>query len=346
YITASIIMQLLTMIFPQIKAIYHEEGEAGRRKFEQYTKYLAVPLAAVQAFALLSLLQRQQIIGSLGPERLFFQIIIIVAGTMFLMWLGDLITEKKIGNGISLLIFAGIVSQLPVNIRQAVLTYSPSQIPNYFAFAVIALIVIAGVVIINEGQRKIPVSYAKRVRGMKIYGGVSSYLPLRVNQAGVIPIIFAISILLFPQMISQVLAAVEVPLLAPIADFLQKLLQNQWLYGISYFTLVVLFTFFYTSITFEPNEISKNLQKQGGFIPGIRPGSFTAEFLSKILYRVTLAGAFFLGSIAVLPLMIQGGTGVAAFALGGTSLLIVVSVALETMKQIKAQLVMREYEGI
>lgn len=345
YITASIIMQLLTIIFPSIKAIYYEEGEAGRQKFNQYTRYLTVPLAAVQAFGLIKLLQNQQIIGSLGPWQFFSQIIIIVSGTMFLMWLGELITEKKIGNGISLLIFAGIVSDLPVNFRQVIINYSPGQIPNYIAFVVVALIVIAGVVIISEGQRNIPVSYAKRIRGMRMYGGVSAHLPLRVNQAGVIPIIFALSILLFPQMIGQVLAAFDIPLLKEFANFLNSILQNQVFYGASYFILVVLFTFFYTAITFEPNEISKNLQKQGGFIPGIRPGNFTAEFLSKIMYRVTLAGAFFLGFIAVLPLIIKGATGIAAFTLGGTSLLIVVSVALETMKQIKAQLVMREYEG-
>jgi len=345
YITATIIFQLLTLIFPRIKEMYYEEGEAGRAKFNQYSRYLTVPLAIVQAFAFLTLLKNQGALGPIAGFDMFRNVMLVTAGSIFLMWLGELITEKKIGNGISLIIFAGIVAGVPNAIRQNILTYDPSKIPTYLAFFAVALVVIAGVVLINESERKIPVNYAKRVRGMRLYGGVSTYLPLRVNQAGVIPIIFALSILLFPPTIAQILSATQNQQLLKAALWLQRLFADQTTYGVMYFLLVVIFTYFYTFITFEPNEIATNLQKQGGFIPGIRPGTTTAGYLSKIVTRVTLLGAVFLGSIAVLPLVLQGVTGITTLTLGGTSLLIVVSVALETMRQIKAQLVMREYEG-
>jgi len=276
---------------------------------------------------------------------LITDIVVVTAGSMFLMWLGELISEKQLGNGVSLIIFAGIVARAPEAIRQNIVTFDPSKIPAYLAFFAVALIVIAGVVIMSEGERKIPVNYAKRVRGTKVYGGVSTYLPLRVNQAGVIPIIFALSILLFPRIIGQALAASKNIWLLKISLFLQSTLANQTIYAAAYFFLVVVFTYFYTAIVFDPNEIANNLQKQGGFVPGIRPGRATGEFLMRILNRVTLVGAFFLGAIAVLPIAIQALTGITTLYLGGTSLLIVVSVALETMRQIEAQLVMREYEG-
>lgn len=345
YITASIIMQLLTMMFPKLKELYQESGEQGRAKFTQYTRVLSIPLAVIQTVGLLTLLQNQQILAKLTPLGLITDITLVTAGTVFLMWLGELITEKGIGNGISLIIFAGIVARIPGAIQRLFLTYDPSQIPTYFVFLAVALVVIAGVVFVSEGQRNIPISYAKRIRGGRLYGGVSSYLPLRVNQAGVIPIIFAISILLFPGMIAQFVSAFNVPWLLAGARFINNLFANQIFYGSLYFLLVVLFTYFYTAVTFDPKAIAANLQKQGGFVPGIRPGNSTAEFLHKILNRIILFGAAFLGMIAVLPIIVQGATGITAMTLGGTALLIVVSVVLETMKQINAQLVMRDYEA-
>ncbi len=346
YITASIIMQLLTMILPGLKEMYQEEGEAGRARFNQYSRYLAVPLAMLQSYGLLVLLMRQNVIPSLTLYGFFFNMVIATAGTIFLMWLGELITEKGIGNGVSLLIFAGIVSGLPLAVRQELFTFTPERLPVVLAFVVMAVVVIAGVVIVSEGQRNIPVSYAKRVRGMRMYGGVSTHLPLRVNQAGVIPIIFAISIILFPGLIGSFLAGVPNQFVQQISRYLIQLFNNQWFYGAIYFLLVFAFTYFYTAVTFDPKAIADNVQKQGGFILGIRPGRSTAEFLYRILNRITLAGALFLGAIAILPLVVQGILGIQALTIGGTSLLIVVSVVLEMMKQINAQLVMREYENI
>ncbi len=345
YITAVIVIQLLTMIFPKLERLYKEEGEQGRQKFNQYGRLLTVPFAVLQSYAMLILFQRQNVIGSLSPILLLTSILTVTAGAVFLMWLGELITEKGIGNGISLLIFAGIVSAVPSNIRQLALTWDPAKIPSYLLFFSMALIIIAGVVLINEGRRNIPVSYAKRVRGMKMYGGVSTYLPLNVNPAGVIPIIFALSILLFPGMIANFLAGTE-GAIGRIAQGIGEFLQNVWVHGILYFLLVCLFTYFYTAVTFDPKAISSNLKKMGGFIPGIRPGDSTANFLYYILNRILLIGALFLGTIAVLPSIIGGITGVMVFQflIGGTSLLIVVSVVLETLRQINAQLQMREYE--
>jgi len=347
YITASIIMQLLTMIFPRLKELYHEEGEAGRARFNQYARFLTVPLAFLQAYGLLIILTSRQILV-LDAFGYATAMVTAAAGTIFLMWLGELISEKQIGNGVSLLIFAGIVSRLPLDLRQAFLAANPfedpSLIPLYLAFIAVAIVVIAGVVVITEGQRNVPVSYAKRIRGNRVFGGVETHLPLRVNQAGVIPIIFAISIILFPGLIGQFLTAVSNPTVQAIGERLVRLLNNQALYGAFYFTLVFLFTYFYTAVTFDPQAIATNVQKQGGFILGIRPGRPTAEHLAHILNRITLFGALFLGAIAILPLLLQAGFGLSALTIGGTSLLIVVSVVLETLKQINAQLVMHEYE--
>lgn len=344
YITASIIMQLLTMIFPHLKEMYQEEGEAGRTRFNQYARLLTVPLALLQSYALLTILVRQRILPQLDLFGYVTSMIVVTAGTLFLMWIGELITEKNIGNGISLIIFSGIVSRLPTDIRQTILTFEPSQIPVYVAFFIVSIIVIAGVVVITEGQRNVPVSYAKRIRGNRVFGGVETHLPLRVNQAGVIPIIFAISLILFPGLIGNFLAAVPNSTVQAISSFLIGLLNNQWLYGALYFLLVFLFTYFYTAVTFDPQAIATNVQKQGGFILGIRPGRPTADFLYHILNRITLFGGFFLGFIAILPLAVQAGFGLSTVTLGGTSLLIVVSVVLETLKQIDSQLVMHEYE--
>ncbi|OGZ35343.1 MAG: preprotein translocase subunit SecY [Candidatus Portnoybacteria bacterium RIFCSPLOWO2_01_FULL_43_11] len=347
YITATIIMQLLTMIFPQLEALYKEEGEAGRHKFNQYARMLTVPLAALQSYGMLTILTRQGITGSFSITQWITSILMITAGAVFLMWLGELISEKGIGNGVSLLIFAGIVAGVPISIRELAITYEPSKIPSYLAFFVLALIITAGVVFITEGRRNIPVSYAKRIRGHRVYGGVSTYLPLNVNPAGVIPIIFALSIMLFPGMVANFLSASSTAWLANAARFISNAFQNPWFYGVSYFILVVLFTFFYTAVTFDPKNVANNLQKMGGFIPGIRPGQSTSSFLYYILNRVLLFGAVFLGTIAVLPSVVQGATGITAFGfvIGGTALLIVVSVVLETVRQIKSQLVMRDYEG-
>lgn len=345
YITSVIVLQLLTMIFPQLERMYKEEGEEGRRKFNQYGRMLTVPMAGLQGYGMLMLLQRQGAIGVLTPDLLITSILTIIAGALFLMWLGELISEKGIGNGISLLIFAGIVADFPNNIRQMILTYNPAQLPAYISFFAMAFLIIAAVVLINEARRNIPVSYAKRIRGIRMYGGVSTYLPLNVNPAGVIPIIFAMSLMLFPTMMANFLAGVGGPF-GTMAENLADFLQNPWIYGSLFFVLVVLFTYFYTAVTFDPKAISSNLQKMGGFIPGIRPGTPTASFLHYILNRVLLVGAFFLGAIAVMPTIVGGITGVMVFRflIGGTALLIMVSVVLETMRQIRAQLQMREYE--
>ena len=346
YITAVIILQLLTMIFPQLEKIYKEEGEAGRRKFNQYGRMLTVPLAMVQSYAMLMLFQKQNVIHPLDYLTLFSSILTITTGTLLLMWLGELISEKGIGNGVSLLIFAGIVADIPSNIRQVIITWEDSsQILNYLIFFIMSLIIITAVVIITEGRRNIPVSYAKRVRGMRMYGGVSTYLPLNVNPAGVIPIIFALSVLLFPGMISSFLTSVGGPV-SNVAQRITVFLNEPWVHNISYFILIVLFTYFYTAVTFDPKAIANNLQKMGGYIPGIRPGEPTIHFLYYILNRILLIGALFLGFIAITPSIVGSFTGIHVFRflIGGTSLLIVVNVVLETMKQINAQLQMRDYE--
>ncbi|MEK7124057.1 MAG: preprotein translocase subunit SecY, partial [Patescibacteria group bacterium] len=339
YITATIILQLLTMIFPALERMYKEEGDAGRHKFNQYGRLLAIPLAGFEAYGILTLFQRQGVIGSLTPELLFGSIITIAAGSMFLMWLGELISEQGMGNGISLLIFAGIVANLPVNIFQTFITFDATKIPSYILFFALSILIIAGVVLITEARRNIPVSYAKRIRGNKMYGGVSTYLPLNVNPAGVIPIIFALSVLLLPGMVAGFLGGVP-GFVGNAANSAAAFFNNAWVNGILYFLMVILFTYFYTAVTFEPKNIAENLQKMGGFIPGVRPGESTSKFLAHILNRVLFTGAISLGIIAVLPSIIAGTTGVTGFTflIGGTSLLIVVSVVLETMKQIKAQL--------
>ena len=343
YITASIIMQLLTMIFPKLKEIYQEEGEAGRRRFAQYSRLLTVPLAVVQGFGLLTLLKRQGILGTLTPFEQVVNIVVVTAGALLLMWVAELMTEFGIGNGMSLLIFAGIVARFPSDLGQLLFTLDRSQIPLYIAFALISLVVIAGVVVITEAERPIPITYAKRIRGQRVFGGASTYLPLRLNQAGVIPIIFALSILLFPQLIGNFLAGFNNPVLIKISALLLAITGNLVVYGVIYFFLVFLFTYFYTAVTFDPDAISENLQKSGAFISGVRPGKSTASYLSKVLSRLTFVGALFLGVVAILPLVMQGITGIASIAIGGTALLIVVSVVLELLKQFEAQFAMREY---
>jgi preprotein translocase subunit SecY len=343
YITGSIIMQLLTMIFPSLEQMYKYEGEAGRQKFNQYSRLLTVPLAILQGYAFITLFSRQGIITNLSLVGWISSLITIAAGSVFLMWLGELITEKNIGNGVSLLIFAGIVARFPAELGQAIATRSSGDIISGIVFALIALVVIAGVVYLTEAQRNIPINYARRVRGSKIYGGVSTYLPMRVNNAGVMPIIFALSLLLFPGMIATFFSASKVAFIASAAKAISSFIQNQTIYAVLYFILVVAFTYFYTAVTFDPKSISDNIQKQGGYVPGIRPGQPTAQFLLHLLNRVTLVGAIFLGLIAILPQIVRGLTGITAFTVGGTSVLIVVSVVLETIKALDAQLSMYEY---
>ncbi|HNW71502.1 MAG TPA: preprotein translocase subunit SecY [Candidatus Paceibacterota bacterium] len=343
YITGSIIMQLLTIMVPSLKRLYHEEGEAGKKKFVQYSRMLTIPLAVIQGFSLLAVLEGQKILVNLTAFDRVTNLIIVVAGAMLIMWIGELMSEFGIGNGVSLIIFAGIVSRLPSGISQILFTFDVSQIPTFILLVAFGILVIAGVVIVTEAERPIPVTYAKRVRGLKMYGGGSTYLPLRVNQAGVIPIIFALSILLFPQMIGNFLANATNPVLAKIATTLSSFSQTSWLYMVLYFVLVFLFTYFYTAVTFDPEALSNNLQKNGAFIPGIRPGLSTSTYISKVLNRITLLGAVFLGIIAILPLIVRVATGITAIAIGGTSLLIVVSVVLDLIKKVDAQISMREY---
>lgn len=348
YITSSIIFQLLAMIIPALERMQKEEGEEGRKKLNQLTRIFTVPFAALQVYSMISLMNRGpvKLITDLSATNMISIVVAATAGTVLLMWIGELISEKGIGNGVSLIIFAGIVSRIPASIKQTLSVADSTQTISMLVFGAIAIVVIAGVVLITEGQRNIPVSYAKRIRGNRMYGGVTSHLPLRVNQAGVMPIIFAIAIMLFPGIIAQFLSNVSNTTIANVAASIAAFFNDKLVYAILYFVLVVAFTYFYTSITFDPKQISENVQRQGGFIPGIRPGKPTADYLKYIVNRITLTGALFLGVIAVLPNIVQAGTGIQTLTIGGTALLIVVSVVIETVKQIDSQLVMRDYEGI
>lgn len=343
YITASITMQLMTVMAPKIKALYSEEGETGRKKFTQYTRLLSLPLAVLQGFGFLTLLESQGILVGLSTFDFMTSLVVIVAGSLLLMWIGELVTEFGIGNGVSIIIFAGIVAILPSTVSQLLFTFDVSQVPLYAGFLVAALAVVYGVVVMTEAERPVPITHAKQVRGGQTYGGVSSYLPLRLNQAGVIPIIFALSILLFPQMILNVLINVEAAWVARFSELTLAFLSNTALYATTYFVLVFLFTYFYTAVTFDPEAISKNLQRTGAFIPGVRPGTHTAEYLGALITRLTLVGALFLGAVAVLPLAMQMVTGISALAIGGTALLIAVSVVLDLIRRVDSQLALREY---
>ncbi len=343
FITASIIMQLLSILSPKIKSMYQEEGEAGRRKMAQYSRLLTVPLAALQAFAFITLFQRNGIIPPLSSMELITSISVITAGSLLLTWIGELLNEFGIGNGVSIIIFSGIVSGIPGALKQLSLIFTPEQIPLYIAFALLSLLVIVGVVTITEAERPIPITYARRVRGNKVYGGVSTYLPLRINQAGVMPIVFALSILLFPQMIGNFLAASTNAIALKVSGFLLSVFANNTLYTIVYFFLVFLFTYFYTAVTFDPNAIAENLQRSGAFIPGVRPGQSTSNYIAGILTRLTMFGALFLGIIAILPLILRSMTGISSLAIGGTGILIVVSVIIDIIKKTDAQLSLREY---
>lgn len=343
FITASIIMQLMTVMSAKLKSLYTEEGEAGRARFTQYGRLLTLPLAILQGFGFLTLLQSQGVITGLSTFDFIVNVILIVAGSILLMWIGELVTEYGIGNGVSIIIFAGIVATLPSTLNQLLFTFDPAQLPLYMGFAFVALAIIYAVVFMTEAERPVPITYAKQSRGGVTYGGSSSYLPLRLNQAGVIPIIFALSILLFPQMVLNVLAAFDLPWVMGATEAVNAFLANQLLYGAIYFTLVFLFTFFYTAVTFDPDAIAKNLQRNGAYIAGIRPGEHTSEYLGNLITRLTLVGAGFLGLVAVLPIGMQMATGIAALAIGGTAVLIVVSVVLDLIRRVDAQLSLREY---
>lgn len=341
YINASIIMQLLTVVVPKLEQL-SKEGEEGRKKITQYTRYGTVILGFIQSLGMAFTLKATGALVNAGIAQYLIIAITLTAGTAFLMWLGEQITEKGIGNGISLIIFAGIVSAIPGGLYTIYDALKAGTI-NFFSvvlLVIIAAVVIVAVVAVNEGQRRIPVQYAKRVVGRRVYGGQSTHIPLKVNQAGVIPVIFASSILMFPTTIANFFQG------RPVADWI--ITTFRWggptqtiLYGL----FIIFFTYFYTAITFNPMDVADNMRKYGGFIPGLRPGKPTAEFLDKILTRVTLSGAVFLALIAILPTFVLATTKIQNIYFGGTSLLIVVGVALETMKQIESHLLMRHYQG-
>jgi preprotein translocase subunit SecY len=344
YITGSIIMQLMTVMSTRVKAMQSEDGEAGRAKFMQYGRMLTLPLAILQGFGFLSLLQSQGVITQLTSLQFVVNVALVVAGSMLLMWIGELVTEYGIGNGLSIIIFAGIVAGLPQIVSQLGYAFTdPSQLPLYIGFEFVALAVIYAVVLITEAERPVAITYAKQSRGTQTYGGTTSYLPLRLNQAGVIPIIFALSILLFPQMVLNILSAFNLPWVPSALAKVNELVSNQIYYGIAYFVLVFLFTFFYTAVTFDPDAIAKNLQRNGAFIGGIRPGANTSEYLGNLITRLTLVGATFLGFVAVFPIGMQAVTGITSLAIGGTALLIVVNVVLDLIRRVDAQISLREY---
>lgn len=343
FITASIIMQLMTVMSSKLKTMYSEEGETGRARFTQYSRQLTLPLAILQGFGFLTLLKSQGVITGLTTFEFILNIIIVVAGAMLVLWLGELVTEYGIGNGVSIIIFAGIVAALPSAASQLIYSFDAAQIPLFVGFAVAALAIIYGVVVMTQAERQVPITHAKQVRGGKTYGGTTSYLPLRLNQAGVIPIIFALSIILFPQMVLNILGSFNVPGVIALSEKILVFFQNQQLYALVYFVLVFAFTFFYTAVTFDPDAMSKNLQRNGAFIPGIRPGAHTSEYIGKLITRLTFAGALFLGLIAILPMIMQILTGVTTLAIGGTALLIAVSVVIDIVRRIDSQVSLRQY---
>lgn len=346
YITSSIIFQVLQMVVPQLEELA-KEGASGQKKISQYTRYASVPLAAIQGFATINLLQSASGGGILDPNMSVIDwvvmVTVITAGSVFLMWLGELISEKNIGNGVSLLIFAGIIAALPSTLQSVFVSFDSSQLPSLLAFGAIAVITILGVVFITEGQRNIPISHARHHSAQ----GQQSYLPIRVNQAGVIPIIFAISLVLAPPLLAQSLLQFNLGFLNGFLNWVIEVFNNQFWYAVIYFVLVVMFSYFYTSVVFKPDRIAENLQRGGSFIPGVRPGTETVEYLQRTSNRILFTGSFFLGFIAILPLIIQAFSSgnLQNLAIGGTSLLIIVSVALETVKQIEAQLLLRDLDA-
>jgi preprotein translocase subunit SecY len=346
YITASIIMQLFTMVIPSLNRLYKEEGEQGRQVFNQYTRMLTLPLSIIQSMSTLTLLKSQNIIQDISSLQVITVIALMSAGTMGLMWIGEVITNQKVGNGTSLIIFAGIIANLPTTINQFILNFKQADISSYLLYVGITLAVIYGIIFITEGQRNIPISYSKKSRRVLVNSQVDTYLPMKVNQAGVMPIIFAVSLVLFPQVIANLLVQSNIDWVKNIASNINTFLGNQMAYASIYFVLVLIFTYVYTTIVFEPKAVAENLQKQGGFVTGIRPGEKTAEYLKYVSNRIVIFGAIFLGLIAVLPFIMTGFTGNQSLAIGGTSMLIVISVILETMKQIDSQIIVRDYDSL
>ena len=343
YITASIIMQLATIIFPQVKNAYFEEGEAGRARFIQWSRLLTIPIAVVQGIGFLLLLESQGVIAHLGTSGLIANIALVSAGSLLLMWIGELVTEFGIGNGVSLIIFAGIMARVPSGISESLFAATTANIPAYLAFAVLGIAMTYAVVVVSDAERSIPIAYARAVRGAAMQQGAATYLPIRLLQAGVIPIIFALSLLLLPQMALSMLSGLHLAFASGASLWYSTFLANPWQYGSVYFALVVLFTYFYTAVTFEPHRVAENLQKSGAFVPGVRPGNETESYIGAVVNRVTLPGAVFLGLIAVAPSVIQGLTGITTLVLGGTALLIAVQVALDLAQKIDAQVSLREY---
>ena len=344
YIYASIVFQLLAVVYPKLEAL-QKEGEYGRQKINQYTRYLTIPLAVVQSLGMYSLLRSQNVIAGLSIFELIAFVLTMTAGTMFVMWLGEVITEQGIGNGISLLIFAGIVGRFPVTLGQTLTTLTSQNVLNFALIGAVGIGVIALIVIINEAIRKVPIYYARRVRGSQVSGSQASYLPLKLNQSGVIPIIFGVSIVLLPSFVANYFLQTSNEKLIEIGTVLAKAFSpnSMWYNGI-YFILVVAFTYFYTAVLFNPKKISEELQKNGGFIPGMRPGSQTTKFLNYIVTRITLVGALFLGGIAILPGILTNFVGTTTILVGGTSILIVVSVVIETVRILETQVVQRRYD--
>lgn len=343
YITASIIFQLLTVVVPSFEAL-SKEGEYGRQKLNQYTRYATIPIGFIEAYGLMRLLGSQGVVIEINPFITILTLVSATAGTMILMWLGEIISERGIGNGISLLIALGIVAGIPVQIQATIRLFEATNIINLLAFVVIAIVAIVFIVWMTEGERRLPVAYARRIVGRRTLGGVETYLPVKVNTAGVIPIIFAASVMIFPGVIGQFLGTARSEWLANFGTKLTNIVTHDLYYAAAFFILVVLFTFFYTSVIFKPNQIAENLQKQGGFIPGFRPGRETSSYLGFVINRVTLIGSIFLALVAVLPFIIQSATDIRTIAIGGTGVLIIVSVVIETMRQIQAHLATRTYE--
>ena len=343
YINASIIFQLLGYVVPSIAEL-QKEGEYGQEKINQYTRLVTIPLAAVQAFGMYALLKGQNIITGLSPIDLFSLVITMTAGTVFAVWLGELITEYGFKNGVSILIFVGIIARLPVILSQSASIFQSQDIFKMIIFFAVLVLIVGLVVFVGEATRQIPIHYAKRRTESGL--AASSYLPIRLNQAGVIPIIFAVSLVLIPSMVGQFLSNASNIQIAGIARTMSTAFSPQSvLYNVVYFFLVFGFTYFYTAVVFNPEKISEDLQKGGGFIPGIRPGKETEKYLSHILSRITVVGGAFLGLIAVLPSLFQNFVGASNMAIGGTSILIVVSVVLEIVREIEGELVMERYEG-
>src|SRR3989344_151079 len=346
YINASIIIQLLSVVYPKLEEL-QKEGEYGRELVNQYTRLLTVPIAILQGVGMFFLLRNQKVIGSVSPLEMVGLLITIAAGTMLTVWLGELITEYGVGNGISLLIFAGIAGRLPVILTQTAVTLETINVANLLVFGALSLAVVAAVVFMNEASRNVTVQYAKRIRSGKEYGGQTTHLPLRVNQAGVIPIIFAVSLVLLPSMVGGFLEQVPNPAISGAARSVVQIMNPAgWAYSIVYFALVIGFTYFYTAVVFNPEKISEDLKKYGGFVPGIRPGVATTAYLNGILNRITLAGAVFLGLIAVLPNIMQAIFKIPTLSIGGTGILIVVSVVLENTKSLQSQLLVRSYDSL